>query len=82
MLLGGKWINLSGRLENGHGGSFTQNLGWEGDHRPEYQLEKCFIGDCQVCKAEKVIIYNLHKNDPVTKFLRLTDEVIWCVLNV
>jgi hypothetical protein len=67
---------LSERLERGGvGGPFTQNLGWEGDHKPEYQLEKCFIGNCQVCKAEKVIIYNLHKNDPVTKFLGLTDEV-------
>jgi len=73
-LLGGKWVNLSGRLERGVGNPSTQSLGWEGDHRPEYQLEKCFIGNCQVCKAEKVIIYNLHKDYPVTKFLGLTKE--------
>ena len=65
---------MSGRLERGVGNPPTQSLGWDGGHRPEYQLEKCFIGNCQVCKAEKVIVYNLHKDDSVTKFLGLTEE--------
>lgn len=57
------------------GRPFTDDLGWEGDHKPELQQhDRCFIGNCQVCKAENVIIYNLRKDDSVAKFFRLTEE--------
>ncbi|MCZ2809523.1 MAG: hypothetical protein O2V44_09230, partial [Candidatus Bathyarchaeota archaeon] len=58
------------------GRSFFSDVGWDRDHNAEYPYkhDKCFIGNCQVCKAENVIIYNILKDDSIAIFFRLTEE--------
>lgn len=48
--------------------------GWERHHELEYPDGKHFLGTCQVCKAENVLVHKLPKDDFVAQYFGLTEE--------
>jgi hypothetical protein len=66
-------VNVCAWLRGGSWRPFLSDA-WERHHELEYPEGKLFLGTCQVCKAEQVLVHKLLKYDFVAQYYGLTDE--------
>jgi hypothetical protein len=68
-----EWVTVCAGLREGGWRPFLSDA-WERHHELEYPESKLFLGTCQVCKANNVLVHKLPKDDFVAQYYGLTDE--------